>query len=60
MLVETMKFWWKLFRWKLFWWKLIFFGGNYYFLVETNLGGNYFGGNYFLGGNYFSVKKLEV
>jgi hypothetical protein len=29
-------------------------------LVETNLGGNYFGGNYFLGGNYFSVKKLEV
>jgi hypothetical protein len=35
-----------------FWWKLI--------LVETNLGGNYFGGNYFFGrGNYFLVEKLE-
>jgi hypothetical protein len=34
--------------------------------VETNLGGNYFGGNYFsggnyfFGGNYFLVEKFEV
>jgi hypothetical protein len=28
LLVETMKFRWKLSWWKLFWWKLIFFGGN--------------------------------
>jgi hypothetical protein len=55
LLVETTKFW-----WKLFWWKQIFFGGNKYFLVETNLGGNYLGGKYFFGGNYFLVEKFEV